>query len=313
MLGWGYHNLNRSSLYELKVTSSWEKEEFVSPFEKDELCSFFNELRSLEELFSPEELFSLEELFSPLLCEKDTLLLLCLLPTPVLRMEALLPASLIFPGSEIHSSFLTPHPSRQYWTNLQNLPQLQWKLVNYHNQSVLCLRLQSTQPQCTFFVNAAELLKCFLDNITHCFPCTERHFFAKHIYVGPNKWKMLTNYNNSTDLCIFCTFLIRVACICFINHFLFRKCENIWFRKYLCGPGYLSGCVRCHWRKLVWSQLRVNRTGGEGWKGGGAEVEEVQMLTEYLKIRNDTKSKWEKDGTLTEIFSFPLFCSIERV
>ena len=101
-------------------------------------------------------------------------------------MEALLPASLIFPGSEIHSSFLTPHPSRQYWTNLQNLPQLQWKLVNYHNQSVLCLRLQSTQPQCTFFVNAAELLQCFLDNIAYCFPCTKRDFFAKHIYVGPN-------------------------------------------------------------------------------------------------------------------------------
>ena len=123
---------------------------------------------------------------------------------------------------------------------------------------------------------------------------------------------MLTNYN-STDLCIFCTFFIRVACICFINHFLFRKCENIWLRKYLCGLGYLSGCVRCHWRKLVWSQLRVNRTGGEGWKGGGAEVEEVQMLTEYLKIPNETKSKREKGGTLTEIFSFPLFCSIERV
>ena len=42
-------------------------------------------------------------------------------------------------------------------------------------------------------------------------------------------------------------------------------------------------------------------------------MEEVQMLTEYLKIPNETRSKREKGGTLTEIFSFPLFCSIERV
>ena len=29
--------------------------------------------------------------------------------------------------------------------------------------------------------------------------------------------------------------------------------------------------MRCHWRKLVWSQLRVNRTGGGEGRGGEGE------------------------------------------
>ena len=81
-------NTNSAPVRILKVTSSCKKDEFVSPFE---LFSF------------------LEELCSPLLCENDTLLLLCRLPTPVLRMEALLPASVIFRQSKIHSPF--PHIS----------------------------------------------------------------------------------------------------------------------------------------------------------------------------------------------------------
>ena len=76
------------SRWEIRATSSWEKDEFVSPSEKDKICSLFDELRS------------------PFFLENDTLLLLCL-PAPVLRMEALLPASAIFPDSERHHSFRT--------------------------------------------------------------------------------------------------------------------------------------------------------------------------------------------------------------
>ena len=82
------------------MTSSWAREELVSPFEKGELCCSLAELSSL--LLGENEL---------LLRENDTLLLLCLLPSPpILRMEALLLASVTILQSEIKLSYLITSP-----------------------------------------------------------------------------------------------------------------------------------------------------------------------------------------------------------
>ena len=105
------------------------------------------------ELFSfLDELCSLDEPCSALLCENDTLLLLCRLPTPVLRMEALLPASVIFLQSKIHfpfSAYLRSNCNKNLCIIITNHQLFPAFYVSFHN----CLPLQS--PNALFFAKSA--------------------------------------------------------------------------------------------------------------------------------------------------------------